>query len=169
VSRGISRFVIPAVLCFGTAVILVGASPQTKESKAVGGYAGYDGYASGAYAYGSPSDLIVEEAQSHLGEPYGYDQWGWECAEFTRAVYGESLGVWMPADPNDQLYYGWQPLKTKPGDLILYDETGQGYITHVAIYAGGGEIIHASDYFWSVVQSESDYMEYAYVATVRIR
>jgi cell wall-associated NlpC family hydrolase len=116
-----------------------------------------------------PNDEIIAVAQSYLGMPYGYGPGQLSCSEFTRAVYGQATGVWMGTSPDEQAYSGWTPLKTKRGDLLLYDEVGYGNITHVGIYEGDGMLIHSSSYFGAVVESEAKYLAYAYVGTRRIR
>ncbi len=118
--------------------------------------------------YAQPNDLIIAEAESHLGEPYGYGPGAWRCSEFTQAVIGDALGVWIAGSPAAQLDYGWQPQKTKRGDLLFYSEDGFS-ITHVAIYMGEGRMIHASTYYGVIATSETRWMEYAYVTARRIR
>ena len=115
------------------------------------------------------NDYIIQEAKRYLGDPYGHGPGAWTCSEYTRAVYGGSVGVWMPSWHVKQLNYGWEPRRTKRGDLFFYDEAGYGEITHVAIYMGKGKIIHASKYFGDVHISYSRYMAYAFVEARRIR
>jgi cell wall-associated NlpC family hydrolase len=58
-------------------------------------------------------------------------------------------GVVMPRVAADQARTGPQvPLsQLQPGDLLFYhtDPTAPGYISHVAIYAGDGEMIQAPE------------------------
>nr|MBA4116294.1 C40 family peptidase [Rubrobacter sp.] len=46
----------------------------------------------------------------------------------------------------------------QPGDLVFFNEHGRG-ISHVGIYAGNGKLIHASDYFNEVTESQMKYIK----------
>jgi cell wall-associated NlpC family hydrolase len=48
--------------------------------------------------------------------------------------------------------------REKPGDLVFFNEHGKD-ISHVGIYAGNGKIIHASDYFRKVTESDMKYIK----------
>ncbi|MCR5415884.1 MAG: C40 family peptidase [Pseudobutyrivibrio sp.] len=69
---------------------------------------------------------------------------GCDCSGFTMQVmaqYGVSLSHSSRAQANEGTKISTSELK--PGDLIFY---GKGsYINHVAIYIGGGQIVHASN------------------------
>ena len=116
-----------------------------------------------------PNDTIIAVAKTKLGTPYGSGPGSLTCSEYTQLVYRRALGASIAGTPGGQLASGWQPRKTKRGDLLFYDEAGYGRMTHVAIYMGKGKIIHASNYFGDVHISYSRYMDYAYVTTRRIR
>jgi cell wall-associated NlpC family hydrolase len=52
-----------------------------------------------------------------------------------------------------------------PGDLVFFKEAGEAYpITHVAIYSGSGNIIHASTYWGRVVERPMKYVSGYYGA-----
>ena len=108
---------------------------------------------------------IVRIARSYKGTPYGPS---WNCSIFTSNVYGNAVGVWMPADTVSQSYYG-RPVrgKLRRGDLLLFAEHGRG-ISHVGVYSGRGTLIHASSYFQSTVKSEMRWIA-GYAGARRIR
>lgn len=115
-----------------------------------------------------PNDQIIAVAKTQLGAPYGHGVGAWTCSEYTQWVMNQATGTMISPTPEGQLYAGWQPRKTKRGDIILYNEGGDG-ISHAAIYMGHGKIIHASNYFMDVHVSYSRYLAYAYVTTRRVR
>lgn len=63
---------------------------------------------------------------------------GADCSGFTQAIYGR-FGISLPRTSGQQAYCGKSVSfsEAKAGDLICYSG-------HVAIYMGGGKIIHAS-------------------------
>ena len=91
---------------------------------------------------------LSDYAQQFVGNPY---VWGGEsltngcdCSGFTLKIY-EQYGISLPHDAEAQASYGYSVSESDLtyGDLIFYpDETGIG---HVAIYIGGGQIVHASN------------------------
>lgn len=85
---------------------------------------------------------IVAIAQSQLGAPYVWGgaspSTGFDCSGFTSWVFGQA-GHYLPRSSGAQAGYG-TPVpasQVAPGDLLVW----RG---HVAIYAGGGQIIHAA-------------------------
>lgn len=88
---------------------------------------------------------IVNTAKNYLGVPYVYGGTtpsGFDCSGFTRYVLGKH-GITLPRTSRQQrtaLPYTSNP---QPGDLVFFN-VGGGAITHVAIYAGNGMIVHAA-------------------------
>jgi len=70
---------------------------------------------------------------------------GFDCSGFTSYVFNQ-LGVTLPRTSEDQFKSGQAiPLdEAQPGDLLFYDTDGTGRVSHVAIYLGNGEMVHAS-------------------------
>ncbi len=69
---------------------------------------------------------------------------GVDCSGFTMQIYAR-YGVYLPHSSRAQPGYGTKisASEAQPGDLFFY---GSGrYISHVAIYIGNGQIVHASD------------------------
>jgi cell wall-associated NlpC family hydrolase len=71
---------------------------------------------------------------------------GFDCSGFTKYIYGRN-GIDLPRTSREQARVGtgiaadFRALR--PGDLMFFAEPG-GAISHVAIYAGNGWILHAS-------------------------
>ena len=85
---------------------------------------------------------IVGIAQSQLGAPYVWGgsspSTGFDCSGFTMWVFGQA-GHYLPHSSNAQAGYG-TPVpasQVAAGDLLVWSG-------HVAIYAGGNQIIHAA-------------------------
>jgi cell wall-associated NlpC family hydrolase len=120
----------------------------------------------GTYSGGTGQD-IVAAGEQYLGWGYGHGPGQFMCSGFTSQAVAEATGVSLPLDPAAQMSYGWEPRRMKPGDLMFFSEDGYS-ITHVGIYAGDGLILHASDYFYEVVESDYTYIE-GFVGVRRIR
>ncbi|MCQ2500778.1 MAG: NlpC/P60 family protein [Lachnospiraceae bacterium] len=62
-----------------------------------------------------------------------------DCSGFTQQVYG-AFGISLPRTSGSQhgVGYAVSYAEAQPGDLICYSG-------HVAIYMGGGQIVHASN------------------------
>jgi len=91
---------------------------------------------------GTTGSAVVQYAMKFLGNPYVYGGTsltnGTDCSGFTMSVYAH-FGVYLPHSSTAQRSYGTaiSYSEARPGDLLFYNG-------HVAIYIGGGRIIHAS-------------------------
>lgn len=91
---------------------------------------------------------ICEYAKQFLGNRYVYGgsslTKGTDCSGFTMRVY-QQFGISLPHSSRAQANMGTKinASEAKPGDLFFYGGRG-GYINHVALYIGGGQVIHAS-------------------------
>lgn len=82
-------------------------------------------------------------AKSQLGKPYRYASAGpnaYDCSGLTSAAWSK-VGVSLPRTSQSQIGVGRSVSKSalQPGDLVFY----YGGISHVGLYAGNGQIIHA--------------------------
>ncbi len=89
---------------------------------------------------------VVELAEQYLGAPYrsgGTTANGVDCSGLTFAVYRE-VGVKLPRSSDEQVNVGAPVSRDElaPGDLIFFGSSSN--VSHVGIYAGDGEFIHAS-------------------------
>ncbi|MCR5719675.1 MAG: C40 family peptidase [Lachnospiraceae bacterium] len=92
---------------------------------------------------------LVEYAKQFLGNKYVWGGTsltkGCDCSGFVLSVfahYGVKLSHSSRAQANEGTKVDVADLK--PGDLIFYGKGKKGRINHVAIYIGGGQVIHAS-------------------------
>ena len=69
---------------------------------------------------------------------------GADCSGFVLSVF-KKFGVTLPHYSVSQSNMGTKISSSdlQPGDLIFYGN-GKGTINHVAIYIGGGQVVHAS-------------------------
>ncbi|MFC4332176.1 NlpC/P60 family protein [Streptomyces andamanensis] len=82
-------------------------------------------------------------ARSALGRPYVWGAngpSGFDCSGLMQWAYAQA-GVHLPRTSQEQRYAGRQiPLsQARPGDLVVYRSDA----SHVAMYVGGGRVIHA--------------------------
>ena len=93
---------------------------------------------------------IVATAQQYLGVPYVYggaSSNGFDCSGFTMYVY-KQYGYSLPHGATPQLNYGSSVSQSElqPGDLVFFTGTSStsSIASHVGIYIGNGQFIHAS-------------------------
>ncbi len=104
---------------------------------------------------------VVKEARKYTGVPYHLgraSRSGVDCSGLTMLVY-RKFGISLPHDVEKQYRYG-SPVRGKPkaGDLVFFDEHGNG-ISHVGIATGRGTIIHASNYWHRVTETKIKYIK----------
>lgn len=104
------------------------------------------GASAGSGSYGS----VVSLAQSFLGVSYVYggaSPSGFDCSGFTMYVFAQ-FGYGLPHGATGQLNYGSVVSQSdlQPGDLVFFQDYNYSYsaASHVGIYIGGGQFIHAS-------------------------
>lgn len=89
---------------------------------------------------------LVNYAKQFVGNPYksgGTDLYnGVDCSGFTMKIY-EHFGYSLPHASKSQVSSGTRVSvdEMAPGDLIFYGYNGS--VSHVAIYIGNGQIVHA--------------------------
>lgn len=92
-----------------------------------------------------------------------------DCSSYTQYIF-KQLGIELPRTSVSQSNIGEKVVKANlsVGDLVFFRGSGNG-IGHVAIYAGGGKILHASSSKGVTISSiESDYWKSNYVTARRI-
>jgi cell wall-associated NlpC family hydrolase len=92
---------------------------------------------------------VLRTADRHVGAPYrwgGTTPSGFDCSGFVQYVFRRHA-VELPRTSRQQVEVGRavgrRPGALRPGDLMFFASAG-GRIDHVAIYAGGNRILHAT-------------------------
>ena len=104
---------------------------------------------------------VVSNALQYVGGRY---VWGGEslksgvdCSGFTMKIY-EQYGVYLPHSADAQMDMGTRVnglSEAQPGDLVFYGSGG--YASHVGIYMGDGQIVHASSARTGIKISSASY------------
>lgn len=96
----------------------------------------------------------------YLGKPYagkGTNQKGYDCSEFVGEVYLEYASMHLPRQ-TDGLFKTGRVVGGGDlyfGDLVFFDTGGRG-VSHVGIYVGFGEFVHASSSNGIIISSLDD-------------
>ncbi|MED1610647.1 NlpC/P60 family protein [Bacillus paranthracis] len=95
----------------------------------------------------APTNDVVEKAKGLVGLKYVWgsasiSNGGFDCSGLISYVYGlgrqDTRGLWNSVQKIS-------PSEAKPGDLIFLQGTYRAGVSHVGIYIGGGQMIHAAD------------------------
>jgi cell wall-associated NlpC family hydrolase/uncharacterized protein YraI len=134
-------------------------APLTSRDSGVSGDAGSEP--------GSPAgQRMVEFALQYLGYPYVWATHGpdtFDCSGFTYWVALNVLGIditpgtWFQQFKGKPVAYG----QLQPGDLVFFQNTYTWGLSHVGIYIGNNQFIHAENEKTGVVISRIDSPYYA--------
>jgi cell wall-associated NlpC family hydrolase len=109
----------------------------------------------------------------YLGRPYagkGVDQKGYDCSEFVCAVYQDYASLHLPRT-TENMFKAGRSVKTGDlyfGDLVFFDTGGRG-VSHVGIYIGFDEFVHASTSNGIVISNlNEDYYKKRYLGARRV-
>jgi cell wall-associated NlpC family hydrolase len=123
----------------------------------------------------SSGEAIVSFALQYVGYPYawaGNTPAGFDCSGFTQFVILNTLGIdvghaieGQPGAGAGVEYGAWQP-----GDLVFFQNTYRGGLSHAGIYIGDGLFVHAENEGTGVVVTSmySDYYGPRYWGAVRV-
>lgn len=91
---------------------------------------------------------VIEAARDMLGVPYHYGGAsptnGFDCSGLVQYAYSQA-GIQVPRTTGEQ-YRAALPIKRnflRPGDVIFFRTHGRRFVSHVGIYLGSGQFIHA--------------------------
>jgi len=105
----------------------------------------------------STADQAVELALTFVGSPYVYggsSPKGFDCSGFTSYIY-KQFGISLNRSAAGQLDNGTPVSMSElpPGDLVLFKKAGTGSkrASHVGLYIGNHQFVHASTYGVGVI------------------
>jgi cell wall-associated NlpC family hydrolase len=118
---------------------------------------------------------VVRAAKRYIGTRYRYGtctRRRMSCTCLTKRTWAR-FGHKLPMSERGQWRYdrGRRVAKSnlRPGDIVFFKEGGRRRgITHVGIYSGRGNLVHASAYFGKVVESKMRYIR-GYSGAKRLR
>ena len=118
---------------------------------------------------------VIDLTHKQLGKPYVWGAEGpnsFDCSGLIYYVYKNAASITLPRTSSDQYSAGVAVSRSnlKAGDLIFSSTDGTGNITHVAIYVGDGQMIHAPRNGKNVekVSINNSYWNKAYVGARRV-
>ncbi|MFM9882562.1 MAG: C40 family peptidase [Burkholderiales bacterium] len=101
-----------------------------------------------AHAKATQSSRITTYAIALIGIPYRFGgvvpESGFDCSGFVAHVFGVAIDLTLPRSSYDMARAGRsvQRAAMVPGDLVFYNTLGKPF-SHVGIYLGKGEFVHA--------------------------
>ena len=106
----------------------------------------------------SSVQAVLNLAYSKIGCPYVWGAEGpnsFDCSGFTSYVFRNAAGVSLPRTSSAQSGYGRTVSKSnlQPGDLVFFDTMDKGKVSHVGMYIGNNEFIHAANSKKGVIKS----------------
>lgn len=122
----------------------------------------------------SQGEALTNYAKQFLGARYVYGATGpsaFDCSGFTSYVY-KNFGYSLCHSSSGQYSYGTSVSKSnlQSGDLVFFSHSSSGRISHVGMYIGGGQFIHASTSSTGVIISDLNSKTYSssYVGARRL-
>ncbi|MFD3455781.1 NlpC/P60 family protein [Streptomyces sp. NPDC058691] len=93
--------------------------------------------------YAAKAEKAIAFARAQIGKPYVYGATGpnsFDCSGLTQGAWA-AAGVSIPRTTYDQVDFGSRVTadQLQPGDLVFFYSD----VTHVGLYIGGGQMIHA--------------------------
>ena len=142
-----------SITLFSIVLLTTGCAPKNADGtyNSPYSYHPYLNQEQGNYPYNRISNSInnIEQiAKSLLGTDYKYGANGpyqYDCSSFTKYVFAQQ-GIKLPRVSRDQAQKGQyiQAKQLQKGDLVFFDSKKSTRISHVGIYLGKGDFIHAS-------------------------
>ncbi len=118
---------------------------------------------------------VLAMLESYLGTPYvwgGIYPGGFDCSGLVYYIYNITLGYEITRCADSQLLYDGTPVTSEnlqPGDLVFFRDPGSPWVaSHVGIYVGDRQMIHASNSGVCYSSLDSDYYSSRYVGARRI-
>ncbi len=106
----------------------------------------------------SNMDKAIDLLKQQLGKPYVWGNEGpdsFDCSGLVQYVYKNALGKDLPRVSYEQCKVGQAVSREdlQVGDLVFFDTMNKGRVSHVGIYIGNNEFIHAANSKKGVIKS----------------
>lgn len=117
---------------------------------------------------------LVATAKKYIGVPYlwgGSTPKGFDCSGYTQYVFA-AHGISLPRTTDTQWHTGTAISKAnlKEGDLVFFGDTYRAGISHVGIYVGNNQFIHASSSKGVIITSlDNSYWSSRYYGARRVQ
>ena len=169
-SNGWSKITANGVEGYVSSEYLSTTKPSTSSSSS-------SNSSSSSSSSSSSVNAVLNLAAKQIGKPYVWGAEGpssFDCSGLTYYVYKNAAGITLPRTSSEQSKYGTTVSKSnlKAGDLIFFDTSGpnDGGVSHVGIYVGNGQMIHASSSQKKIVKVsvETSYWNNAFVRAKRV-
>ena len=119
-------------------------------------------------------DRLVARAMTYLGTPYRYGgispKTGFDCSGFVYYLYGAVFGQTIGRMPHEMVRQGMPVARGDlvRGDIVFFGH--RGTFTHIGIYAGDNQFVHATHRGSPVMVTsmDADYYRQRYMTAVRL-
>lgn len=106
-------------------------------------------------------EKIIDKAYTLIGSPYVYGdagKVGYDCSGMIYSLMGEFTDKKLPRSSKDMAEVGELVFEEdlEPGDFLFFTSKGGSVINHVALYVGGGKMVHASNSAKSIIETPID-------------
>ena len=117
-------------------------------------------------------DKVLSYAKSNVGGAYiwgGASYRACDCSGLVMLSFGQ-VGMSLPHYAASQANYGTTVSysELEPGDVVFFGGSSYSSIYHVAIYIGGGRIVHAENSSTGIVISDlASFSRYNSITTIK--
>jgi hypothetical protein len=153
---------IECTLLLGSRTDLIGYEGDTAHIRLPNGTTGYVRAESvSTDSLERSAESVISHIQHFIGVGYlwgGTTPYGFDCSGLLYRV-GKVHGYDLARDSSDQAFQGTEVKSPQRGDFVFIGQNGR--VTHVALYIGNGEIIHAVGFSGGSMVAISELSDYA--------
>lgn len=127
-----------------------------------------------APAWEQKANKVISVAMQNKNKKYKAGKAGpdeFDCSGFTQYVYKTAINLKLPRTSKDQANTGTTIAKSniRKGDLLFFNTNGKN-VSHVGIYIGDGEMIHAANERKNIMISQinDSYWKQTFVRAKRV-
>ena len=126
----------------------VSAGQEESEDTSTSSSSSDSGTSSSTSSNNEKVNKVISLAKGKVGNKYVWGATGpntFDCSGFTSWLY-KQVGINIPRVSKDQAKYGQSVnrINLQPGDLLFFNTSGSG-VSHVGLYIGNGQMIHAAN------------------------